>query len=49
MVFEPGDVAKLDAIIDPAFVNPTGTEDYVGLDNLKTMIQVYLHISYSDS
>ena len=38
-VFETGDVAKLDAIIDPAFVNHIGTEDRVGLDNLKTMVQ----------
>lgn len=38
-VFETGDVANLDAIIDPAFVNHIGSEDRVGLDNLKTMIQ----------
>jgi predicted SnoaL-like aldol condensation-catalyzing enzyme len=38
-VFETGDVAKLDAVIDPAFINHIGTEDRVGLDNLKTMIQ----------
>ena len=38
-VFETGDVAKLDAIIDPAFANHIGAEDRIGLDNLKTMIQ----------
>lgn len=38
-VFETGDVAKLDAIIDPTFANHIGTEDRIGLDNLRTMIQ----------
>lgn len=38
-VFETGDVAKLDAVIDPAFVNHIGSEDRVGLAHLKTMIQ----------
>ena len=38
-VFETGDIAKLDAAIDPAFVNHIGLEDRVGLVHLKTMIQ----------
>ncbi|GAB3551073.1 hypothetical protein GCM10027577_31090 [Spirosoma fluminis] len=38
-VFESGDVDKLDAIIDPAFVNHAATGDRTGLDSLKTGVR----------
>lgn len=40
-IFESGDVDKLDAIIDPAFVNHASTGDRVGLDSLKTGVRTF--------
>lgn len=40
-VFETGDVDKLDAIIDPSFINHAGTGDRVGLDSLKTGVKAF--------